>query len=471
MAKFEDYSVEFLPWERKRSLKKRLIELPKKIIQGLYNTYLLAKHKNILQPLEKSQCPMKWIWKFTSPFFSGQMTSQLPIMKALFRHPRIDSGEGLFKDIVTDKLFLFVLRDLFPEESVSPNDFLFTAHKDFVNQYRQPILRFVGQRNIQHHAEEIESIVKKTVDLWGSKEGKIDCSHLSFIYASNMISKFLLGHPGPDEAFEEISRSAKCFLNVIMKRAVWRKSLSKQEQNEYETAIGVFRKAIEVSLVSSSSDSFIKTLREEKGMTELQIKCTLFLMYFAGVDAPGSVLSYTLWQLGKMPDYQNEILMEIKEKKGSLYEIANQLKTVENLYYEGLRLFSPIYLIGRYPTKDLLCVVKDKEGRILFEEPMLKKKPIACCPIFAAKDSQIFDNPEQFNPHRTFQSGLSWLPFGDGKHLCPGQWITKVEITLFITHLIQNYSIESFPDKEPKRKGYLTIQPESSYWLSLKPRN
>jgi|GEM_PF-4922770 cytochrome P450 len=474
MTTLEDYTVEFVPLQKRESLKKWLFAFPKNFFQGIYNTYLLAKHRNVLQPLEKNHCPFKWIWKFTSPFFSGKITSQSHIMKAVLKHPRTDSDDGLFFDTVTDRLFLFILKDLFPNEPVTKNDFLFTAHKDFVNQYRQPILRFIGQRNIHRHSEKIESIVKKTVDAWGKGGDKINASLLSFAFASNTISKFLLNHPGPEEVFEEISRADQCLLNVMMKKGVWRKSLSKQEQKEYEHALEVFRKAVDIALTqkSNDSDSFIQMLREEKGMTELQVKSTLFLMYFAGVDAPGSVLSYTLWQLGKMPDYQDEILAEIKGKEGSLYEIASQLKTVENLYNEGLRLFTPIYLISRYPTKDLLCVVKDKTGNILLQEPLSKQKAILCCPFFAARDSQVFENPEQFNPHR-YSSPLkthSWLPFGDGKHLCPGQWIAKAEITVFITQLIQKYTIQSFPEKEPKRKGYLTIQTESPFWLSLKPR-
>lgn len=470
----EDYKIEFIPLTKKQSLKSWIYSLPNYLFKTFYNTYLLAKHKNILQPLEKNQCPMKWIWKFISPFFSGQITSQPQIMKAILKHPRIDPEEGLFQDIVIEKLFLFVLKDLFPNESVSKNDFLFTAHKDLVNQYRQPILQFIGQRSIQNHSKELEAIVKKTIDSWGKEKGKINLSQYCFSFASNTISEFLLNHPGPKETFEEISQSVQCLLSVMMKKAVWQKKLSIQEQKKYEQGLEVFRKAVDIALAqtTNTADSFIQTLREEKGMTELQIKCTLFLMYFAGVDAPGSVLSYILWQLGKMPDYQNEILAEMQEKEGSLYEIATQLKTVENLYYEGIRLFTPIYLIGRYPNKNLRCLVKDKEGNIIFQETLLKKKPIFCCPLFAAQDPQVFKDPKQFNPKR-FTSPLktySWLPFGDGKHMCPGQWITKAEITLFITHLVKNYSFNSFPEKEPKRKALLTIQPESPYWLSLTPR-
>ncbi|OMP12279.1 Cytochrome P450 [Corchorus olitorius] len=60
-------------------------------------------------------------------------------------------------------------------------------------------------------------------------------------------------------------------------------------------------------------------------------------------------------------------------------------------------------------------------------------------------DSETYPNPRQFNPSRwdnfTPKAG-SFLPFGAGSRLCPGNDLAKLEIMIFLHHFLLNYQLE-----------------------------
>jgi cytochrome P450 len=209
--------------------------------------------------------------------------------------------------------------------------------------------------------------------------------------------------------------------------------------------------------------SLVDTLREDKKMTALQIKTTLFLMYFAGSETTASLLGELLYQLGRLPDYQETIFQEIKEGSSP---------SLENLFTESIRFFTPAYIIGRQPADNLICIIKDKQGKPLYQEHIAKNDVLLCTPTFAARDPNLFENPDQFIPERLQKgsSALSWLPFADGKHTCPGQWLAKAEVLALTTALIKNFRIKSCPKESMKQKGYMTLKTEGEVWIELERR-
>ncbi|PKA55054.1 Cytochrome P450 90B1 [Apostasia shenzhenica] len=60
-------------------------------------------------------------------------------------------------------------------------------------------------------------------------------------------------------------------------------------------------------------------------------------------------------------------------------------------------------------------------------------------------DSSLYDNPSQFNPWRwldpscvTKRAG-SFMPFGGGAKMCPGANLAKLEMAIFLHHLVLNF--------------------------------
>lgn len=442
-------------------------------LKRFYVTGLLVKYEELRKPAAKSLCPMRWINEFPSLFFTMKLITLPAIMKAILKHPRKDPERGFFNDQENGKAFIPILCDLYPEETISVDDFLLTCHEEFIQNYRQPILQVIGSQNIKKHSGELETIVEEVLNHL-TKDSPVNATEWSLIFSTTVISRLLLGHPGSFEAYKEIAY-ANDYINKYALKKAWKRPISKEEKAKYEQSLQTMRQAVEISLKTPEKahlGSLVDAMLEKKKMSEIQIRGALLLMYFAGSETTASLLNYILWQLGRHPAYQEKIFDEINEKTGSLYELATQSKTLEALFIECIRLFVPAYVIYRQTAAELDLTVKDPQGKVVFQQTIPNKVGLLSAPTFAGRDPLLYKNPDTFDPDRFLNTPklLRWLPFGEGRHACPGQWLAKAEILMFIAAFVRRYQFQSSPPYEMEQKGYMTLKSSEDVSLTLAAR-
>jgi len=85
-------------------------------------------------------------------------------------------------------------------------------------------------------------------------------------------------------------------------------------------------------------------------------------------------------------------------------------------------------------------------------------------------DPTIYENPEKFHPFRFSQmraegSGATlsfvstsptYLPFGHGKHACPGRFLVDFEMKMILYHVLKEFDIELLPEHNG-------VRPESQW--------
>ncbi|XP_026543552.1 putative inactive cytochrome P450 2G1 [Notechis scutatus] len=97
----------------------------------------------------------------------------------------------------------------------------------------------------------------------------------------------------------------------------------------------------------------------------------------------------------------------------------------------------------------------------------------------ALRDPKYFSDPENFNPghfldeNGRFKKNEAFVPFSSGKRVCLGEAMARMELFLYFTTLLQNFSLKSplHPkdiDVSPKMSGFGNIPPV--YQLSMLPR-
>jgi cytochrome P450 len=467
---FEGCQVEILRDPKKPSFFSRLgsffsfvISLPKRF----HNTYLVIRHKEMIYPTSKNVCPFRAFTSFSSIFFTFKATCIPELMKAILKPARNDPEKGMFVDKENQYVLFAVAKDLYPAEKIEINDSIFTCHKDFLIKYRQPILQFIGPNHVKERRENLVQIATEVIQNCPTHK-QINATELAFIFTTNVISKLLLGHPGPFETYKQISLAFDCINRLLLKK-IWRQPLSSHEKKNYDDALGTIRQAIDTSLTThSNSPSFLKAM-EEKNLSPIQIKISLFNMYFAGSETSASLLSYLLWQLGKHPEYQEEIYRDIIKEGALIQDVVEDSLILNLVFAESIRLFTPAYLGTRRPAGPLICRIKNANGDIVFEEKIKKHEVFATAFACAGKDPSRFENPNQFHPRRfTTSPSLDWKPFGDGAHTCPGQWLAKSEILIFVGLLIKRFRFTSLPEKEPQQKGLITNKLSETIWISLR---
>lgn len=432
--------------------------------------------------------------------------------KALLMHPRQDPENGFFAEKTR---FPELLRQLYPAETATHNDVLLSCDAKFVSQYRKPILHLIGGANIRDNLDAIERCSREILEeyLKGSGEDTIDAADLSRVYSTAMVAKLLFGHPGSIETYREIAEAASLLLNgsrgpgpVPEKEDVNIDDLDpadpyfeikklnrkieasdrylealknydptpKNDPEKLSAAIDTLRNAIETSFNSNNTPplgSLVEKLRNEDKLTELQIKSIIATLYIAGSETSSYLLSSLLWQLGRDPEYQEEIFRELSCDENSLIQKAKASPAINQLFAESIRLFTPVPNVTRDTARDLVCVVEDKQGNELFRTNIPKGTQIHFNPHNAGK-SFYQENSEKFDPKRlgSSKNNFSWLPFGDGTHTCPGRWLARADITILVALLVQKYKITS-EEKQPERRNRpSTMRMEEEIPIKLEKR-
>lgn len=81
-------------------------------------------------------------------------------------------------------------------------------------------------------------------------------------------------------------------------------------------------------------------------------------------------------------------------------------------------------------------------------------------------DEREWDEPNLFKPERFLDSdgdfvhgmNISFLPFGAGRRVCVGEAMAKLELFLFISHLLYRYEIQLAPgEAKPDVEGILGV--------------
>ncbi|MCL7050930.1 hypothetical protein MKW94_005474 [Papaver nudicaule] len=184
-------------------------------------------------------------------------------------------------------------------------------------------------------------------------------------------------------------------------------------------------------------------------LDELDIANLILGFFVASQDTTGTVITFIIKNLAELPNVYREVqkeIMEIESSKGpgeSLnWEDIQKMKYSWNVACEVMRLTPPAHGSFREAMADFNYkgFAVPKGWKLLWSVHSTHKNP------------DYFSEPEKFDPTRFEGKGpapYTYIPFGGGAHACAGKDISKLQILVFMYHLVRKYKWETvFPDEK-----------------------
>ncbi|KAL9385800.1 hypothetical protein Peur_022810 [Populus x canadensis] len=205
--------------------------------------------------------------------------------------------------------------------------------------------------------------------------------------------------------------------------------------------------------------------KEEKlGFEEIINECKAF--YFAGKESMADLLTWALLLLAQHQEWQDkareEVLSVCRGNEVLLSENVNDLKIVNLIIHETLRLYPPAVMLMRQTTKNVKLGTLDVPAGTQF---FLALPSIHHDTDIWGKDANEF-NPLRFNEPRNHLA--SFFTFGLGPRICVGKNLAIMEAKVALAMILRHYSFVVSATYLHAPRLLISMQPQYGAQLLLR---
>lgn len=248
----------------------------------------------------------------------------------------------------------------------------------------------------------------------------------------------------PDFIYKHTSRGKRFFKTIETLHAfttnVINEKIAKRKEKDAESKFS-----------GGKTKAFMDLLLDlyEKGDIDVEgIREEVDTFMFEGHDTTAAGLSWTLYLLGQHPDIQKQLHQEVDEcarnQEYDLIDKIKNLKFIECVLKEGLRLHPPVALFGRELEKDteLGGDVYPKGTSLILDVISLHTNP------------DHWDDPLSFKPSRFTEEKFlkrnpyCYVPFSAGPRNCIGQKFALLEEKILLYHIMLHFEVRTVQDED-----------------------
>ena len=291
---------------------------------------------------------------------------------------------------------------------------------------------------------------------------------------------FGLDDPGDREAFTGALREAFLLLSDRFRRLVrvplWVPTPANRRINR---AIAHLNRVVDGFIAQGRArkhpgDDLLSRLvvaQDEDGsrMTDRQLRDEAMTLYLAGHETTALTLTWSWYLLARHPEVEDLLATEWKVVLGGRTPTPDDLPKLpytEAVITEAMRIFPPVYLIGREATCDLeLGGYRVRKGYTVFMSQWVSHR-----------DPRYFPDPDAFRPER-WLDGLAgrlpryaYYPFGGGPRVCIGNTFALMEAAIVLAAVGQRYRFTLVSDEPVKLLPQITLLPADGVPAVLRRR-
>lgn len=194
-------------------------------------------------------------------------------------------------------------------------------------------------------------------------------------------------------------------------------------------------------------------------MTDKQVRDEALTLFLAGHETTANALAWTWYLLSQNPEAEARFHAEIDRVlagRAPAFEDLQQLKYVEMVFSEAMRLYPPAWAIGR----------RNLEEYRIGDYLIPPRTVILMSPFVVHRDPRWYPEPDRFLPERWLPENVStrpkfsYFPFGGGARVCIGERFAWMEGVLLLATLAQKWRLRLSPEARVETKAMITLRPK-----------
>jgi cytochrome P450 len=376
------------------------------------------------------------------------------------------SDPALIRDILSTRGAMF---EKFPQGNPKQKLFgngLLTSEGAAQKRQRRMLLPGFHRDKLQLYARQMVASVERLTASWTNGR-KIDISHAMNDVTLEIIGSTLLGVEDKSVMGELgahlhtmlslVNRFVLPWGDLLMKLPLpstvrYRNAATKLDEMVYRL-IGEARR-------EHGSDDLIGML-VESSLSDIEIRDEIVTMIVAGHETVAVGLTWSLFLLARYPQLQDELAARAVEVLGGDDPTAEdypRLEFLQHAFAEALRVYPPIWILGRRNLEDY--TIRN------FQAP--KGSVFLVCMADLHRRAEFFRDPDEFKPERWAAPDwptYAYIPFGGGERRCIGERFAWMEAVIVLACLLRNWRFTVVDEGTPAMAAKLTLHPRGAMRL------
>jgi len=189
---------------------------------------------------------------------------------------------------------------------------------------------------------------------------------------------------------------------------------------------------------------------------ELTAECLttrVLVVNFAAIHSSSNLFTQALYRLAANPQYIQPLREEVEgivEKDGWSKVAVSKMRKVDSFLKECQRIEGiHTATLSRKALKDFTF----SDGTFIPKGTLIHAATLSL-----HHDKNFYKNPEVFEPfrfahmreddpkHQFASTSIEYLPFGLGKHACPGRFFAAAELIFMLAHVVMTYDVKMAGD-------------------------
>ncbi|XP_033303149.1 cytochrome P450 4g15-like [Bombus bifarius] len=219
-------------------------------------------------------------------------------------------------------------------------------------------------------------------------------------------------------------------------------------------------------------DLLLELSRNGAKLTDQEIRKEIDTIMFEGHDTTAASSSFVLCVLGIHQDIQERVFEELNEIFGEsnrpcTFQDTLEMKYLERIIYETLRLFPPVPAIARHLNNDV---------KIVTELFIIKRLYDFDYRVHRLK--KFYPNPDVFDPDNFVPEEMqnrhyySFIPFSAGPRYCVRRKYAILKLKVLLSTILRNYKIlPDLTEKDFRLKVDIILKRVGGFRIKIEPRN